>query len=123
MAVVPAAEVAVQPVVDHRAKLLQRVKDWPGRVILLQLSATRALYLGPEGSGGDLLGCSDTAGTDRLGGLQGGDMHQRTDSAIEPPDDVPWTTPTTWCRDPSRTDQPWASGDRQPGCCIARQER
>jgi hypothetical protein len=45
-------------------------------------------------------------------------MHQRTDSGSERPDDVPCTTPTTWCRQPSRTDQPGASGDRQPRCCI-----
>jgi hypothetical protein len=45
-------------------------------------------------------------------------MHQRTDSASERPDDVPWTTPTTWCRHPSRTDQPGASGDRQLRWCF-----
>jgi len=39
------------------------------------LSATRALYRGPEGSGGDVFGCSDTAGTGSLGGLQDGDKH------------------------------------------------
>ena len=33
--VIPATEVAVQPVVDHRAKLLQRVKHLPGRVTAL----------------------------------------------------------------------------------------
>src|SRR3954469_22913767 len=33
--VIPAAEVAVQPVVDHRAKPLQRVKHLPGRVTTL----------------------------------------------------------------------------------------
>ena len=33
--VIPAAEVAAQPVVDHRAKLLQRVEHLPGRVIVL----------------------------------------------------------------------------------------
>jgi hypothetical protein len=36
-----------------------------------------------------VFGCSDTAGTGRLGGLQGGDTHQRTNPASEPPDDVP----------------------------------
>ena len=33
--VIPAAEVAVQPVVDHRAKLLQGVKHLPGVVTAL----------------------------------------------------------------------------------------
>jgi hypothetical protein len=33
--VLPAAQVAVQPVVDHRAKLLQCVKHLPGRVTAL----------------------------------------------------------------------------------------
>jgi hypothetical protein len=39
---------------------------WPGAWPGLQLSATRALYRGPEGSGGDLFGCSGTVGTARL---------------------------------------------------------
>jgi hypothetical protein len=38
----------------------------PGAWPRSQLSATRALYRGPEGSGGDLFGCSDTVGTVRL---------------------------------------------------------
>jgi hypothetical protein len=38
----------------------------PGAWPRSQLSATRALYRGPEGSGGDLFGCSDTVGKARL---------------------------------------------------------
>ena len=39
----------------------------PGAWPCAQLSATRALYLGPEGSGGDVLGCSGKTAT-RQGG-------------------------------------------------------
>src|SRR5215210_5946044 len=43
----------------------------PGAQLRSQLSATRALYLGPEGSGGDVFGCSDWTGTGWLGGTEG----------------------------------------------------
>jgi hypothetical protein len=43
-----------QPVVDDRAKFLQSVKHLPAAWRRSQLSATRARYLGPEGSGADV---------------------------------------------------------------------
>jgi hypothetical protein len=43
MSVVPPAEVAAQPVVDDRAKFLQRVKRLPRRVATLAAQRARAL--------------------------------------------------------------------------------
>lgn len=47
----------------------------------MQLSATRALYRGPEGSGGDLFGCSGTVGTARRFAW---DTRERTEPAGAP---------------------------------------
>jgi hypothetical protein len=55
---------AVTSVLSARGAILQSVKHLPGRVAALAtLSATRALYLGPEGSGGDVFRCSGNVGT------------------------------------------------------------
>jgi len=67
----------------------------PGARPCSQLSATRALYLGPEGSGGDVFGCSGWMGTGRLGGIEGGAARQRMRSASEPLGDVP-SVETVW---------------------------
>ena len=53
----------------------------PGAWPRLQLSATRALYRGPEGSGGDLFGCSDTGGAARR---LAWDTRERTEPAGAP---------------------------------------
>src|SRR3954447_13498934 len=53
----------------------------PGAWPRWQLSATRALYRGPEGSGADLFGCSGTVGTARQLAWHTG---ERTEPAGEP---------------------------------------
>ena len=57
----------------------------PGAWPCSQLSATRALYLGPEGSGGDVLGCSGKAATRQGGsGIQRGDPRGSTGLTSRP---------------------------------------
>lgn len=62
--VIPGAEVIAQPVVDQPAQPLERVEDCPGGWPRSQLSATGALYLGPDGSGRDVCGYSGSVGRD-----------------------------------------------------------
>lgn len=51
MPVIPAAEIAAQPVVDNRAKLLQSVKHLPGRVATLATQRNACAVPRPYGLG------------------------------------------------------------------------